>query len=215
MRQLLTRAVVVLALSGCSLFPPPPDPDVVEPLWLERQQRVAALDSWDLRARAALNRYDRAFNVSLSWRRRPQGETLLLEAPLGQGVVRIDSLADGGYRLRLPDGAEIYRDSAEQLFTDVFGWSLPVSGLGYWVRGIPRPGAPHRYRLDQAGRARSLAQDGWELTYNGYFDAPSPDDLPRRLNLQREAVTIKLVIERWQNAAEAPAADPLFPDFER
>ena len=51
---------------------------------------------------------------------------MLLEAPFGQGVLRIECAGPGQYRLRLPDGQLFENTTAEALLDDVVGWSLPI-----------------------------------------------------------------------------------------
>lgn len=154
-----------------------------------------------------------AYNIGLRWQRDPQRFVLLLEAPFGQGVFRIDAYGSGGYRLRLPDGQEYRNRTPEALLDEVIGWSLPVSGMQYWIRGLPRPGADYRIQLDEFGSAIRIRQDRWEIEITDYFDAGLEPRLPRRINLARDDLNIRLVIERWQQSeAERPSPD-LFPDF--
>ena len=95
------------------------------------------------------------------------------------------------------------------------GWSLPISGLDYWIRGLPRPQAEAAHRFDAEGLTRSIRQDGWDIEYRDYFSADDEaPPLPRRLTLMNETLTLKLAIERWQaSTARAEDAD-LFPSFD-
>jgi outer membrane lipoprotein LolB len=96
---------------------------------------------------------------------------------------------------------------------EVVGWSLPIGGLEFWIRGIPQPGADYRPRLDAGGRARSIRQDSWEISYLDYFDAQPAPQLPRRIKLSRDELTLKLVIERWQQTEVEADTSDLFPEF--
>ena len=138
---------------------------------------------------------------------------MLLEAPFGQGVFRIDADAEGGYRLRLPDGRELVDSTPEALLEQVIGWSLPIGGMEYWIRGMPRPGSDYRHRVNAAGLARSIRQDRWEIVYSDYFDAAAEPALPRRMRLARDDLNIKLVIERWRQTELEQDGSDLFPDF--
>ena len=138
---------------------------------------------------------------------------MLLEAPFGQGVFRIDRPAAGQYRLRLPDGREFINRSPEALLEEVVGFALPISGLEFWIRGLPHPGSEYRHRLDADGRARLISQDDWDIDYLDYFAAAPEPPLPRRLRLTRDELTLRLVIERWQPATVEAAPSDLFPEF--
>ena len=95
----------------------------------------------------------------------------------------------------------------------MIGWSLPISGLEYWIRGIPRPDSAYSHHLDQAGRARSINQDQWAIGYLDYFVGQEEPQLPRRIKLVSEKVTLKLVIEHWQRPKIDVSPADLFPVF--
>jgi outer membrane lipoprotein LolB len=181
-------AAVVLAAAGCMRPGGLSDDDEAQRLWASRQQAVAALDSWDIHARAALTLKGEAYNIGLNWERTSDRFMLLLEAPFGQGVFRIDGDVGGPYRLRLPDGQVFTNATPEALLEEVVGWSLPI-------------------------RARSIRQDSWEISYLDYFDAQPAPQLPRRIKLSRDELTLKLVIERWQQTEIEPDTSDLFPEF--
>jgi len=155
-----------------------------------------------------------SYHVGLQWKQEGKGLLMLLEAPFGQGVFRIDTVADGGYRLELPDGQVFENSSPEALLDAVFGWSMPISGMYYWIRGLPRPGSDYLDSLYDSGRTRSIHQDRWSIEYREYFeDGPDPR-LPRRMDLERDDIRIKLVIERWQQAEVEQQPIDLFPEFD-
>ncbi len=207
-------ALALLALAGCAR--PSIESDAsARAVWEAQQQLLRGVDRWDLHARAALRVEGGAYQVGIRWRRGPGLFTLLLEAPFGQGVIRIDSLPFGGYELGLPDGQRFAGDSPDVLLEEVTGWSLPVNGLEYWIRGLPHPGSDYRHRSNRDGRARWIRQDDWSIDYIDYFadnDATNAG-LPRRIDLERRQIRLKLVIERWQAAELDATPSDLFPDF--
>lgn len=207
-------AALALAISACSGLGGLSDDSQQQRLWAQQQIAAAGVREWDMYARGALSLKGEAYNVGIRWQRDIGGRfMMLLEAPFGQGVFRIDAIEPGVYELLLPDGALFTNSTAEALLQDVVGWSLPISGLDYWVRGLPRPDGSYSHRVDSGGRARSIRQDGWDIAYLDYFDAADKPALPRRLRLQGETVTLKLVIERWQPAQLRSDDADLFPSF--
>lgn len=166
-------------------------------------------------ARAALRLEGAAYNIGIRWQRQRDGRfMILLEAPFGQGVFRIDSSESGGYRLSLPDGQSFVNTTAEALLEDAVGWSLPISGLDFWIRGLPHPQAAYSRRLDSNGRARSIRQDDWDIEYQEYKPASDGGPkLPRRMRLVGDTVTLKLVVEHWQPPPSENSNADLFPSF--
>jgi len=202
-----------VAIAGCSQSGRLEDEQRAQELWAARQQALLNLDTWDVHARAAIKLEGAAYNIGIRWQRQAQNSTILLEAPFGQGVFRIESAAGGTYRLRLPDGRVFENNSAEALLEEMIGWSLPISGLEYWIRGLPRPDSAYSHRLDSAGRARSIGQDQWAIDYLDYFAREDDLQLPRRVKLVSDKVTLKLIIERWQQSTIEASPSDLFPSF--
>lgn len=213
MIRTLVFAAFALAAVGCSQLGSMSGDPRAEQLWNARQQAAAEFDNWDLRARAALRLKGEAYNINLSWKRAPDRFSILLEAPFGQGVFRITSGSDGVYRLHLPDGQQIVNSTPEALLEDAVGWSLPIDGLEYWIRGMPQPGGNYFRRIDAEGRARTISQDRWDISYTDYFDTEPEPQLPRRIKLAREELSLKLVIEHWQPDPGEQAPSDLFPEF--
>ncbi len=208
-------AVIVVAISACSGLGTLSQDPHTQQLWSEREAALTEVRQWDMYARGALKLEGEAYNIGIRWQRELDGRfMMLLEAPFGQGVFRIDATAAGTSRLSLPDGQTFENSSVEALLEEAVGWSLPISGLDYWIRGMPQPQAEHVHRLDADGRTRSIRQDGWDIDYLDYFSAADAPELPRRLKLANDTVTLKLAIERWQpSTMDAENAD-LFPSFD-
>ncbi len=203
----------MLAVTGCSQLHGPSNSAQKQQLWSRQQQAMGAVNSWNIHARAALKLKGGVYNIGLSWQRDADRFMLLLEAPFGQGVFRIDGSVRDKYRLRLPDGQVFSNATPEALLEDVIGWSLPISGLEYWIRGMPQPDADFSRRIDSRGRARSISQARWTIVYLDYFDAPLEPQYPRRIKLSRDDLTLKLVIERWQQSEAGQDPPDLFPEF--
>jgi len=211
--RLFFLACIAAAIAGCSQSGRLADKQRAQQLWEVRQQALLDLDSWDVHARAALKLESGVYNIGIRWQRQAETSRILLEAPSGQGVFRIESAAGGKYRLRLPDGRVFEDSSAEALLEKMIGWSLPISGLDYWIRGLPRPDSDYSHRLDEGGRARSINQDQWSIGYLDYFARQQNLQLPRRVRLESDKVTLKLIIERWQQPTSDARPSDLFPTF--
>lgn len=200
-------------MAGCSQFGSLPENQQAQQRWAARQPTLLDFKTWNIHARAAIRLEGGAYNIGLRWQRQVENSMILIEAPFGQGVFRIESSTVGTYQLRLPDGRVSESKSAEALLEDMIGWSLPVSGLEYWIRGIPRPDSTYSHYLDQEGRARSIRQDDWTIDYREYFAQAEGLQLPRKIKLVNETVTLKLIIERWQQPNIDVNPSDLFPDF--
>lgn len=189
------------ALSACTTLPVPPAGD----LWQQRQPALTAIRHWVISGRLAILTPQSGWHIRVRWQQQADDYLIQLDAPLGQGAAELRGNA-GSVTLRTADG-EFSAASAEALLEQRLGWQLPVSGLRYWIRGLPDAGAAVEHRtLDTAGRLTGLRQSGWDIEFRHYTAIPAsaaPRALPDKIFLVRRsaspdaALDIRLVIERW------------------
>lgn len=199
------KAACVLALvalaAGCATLAGTPVDD-------------AALD-FELQGRIALRYGADGGNARIAWRHAASSDDLMVTNPIGQGIARITRQRDE-VMLVTADGKEYRALDAESLTQSVLGWRLPLAGLPDWVRARPVPGRPAQLRKTEAGQIESVEQDGWLIEYQTWDGA-----LPARIRLSRgasgganaaqgagTAVEIRLVIDKWTLASEAPDQVP-------
>lgn len=213
MLRSVSLACAVLVIAGCSQFGSLSEQRQAQALWASQQQLLAQYNDWDMHSRAVIKLEAEAYNIGIRWQRDPDRFMMLLEAPFGQGVFRIESEPGQAYRLSLPDGQVFENLTAEALLEDVIGWSLPISGLDYWIRGMPRPGSVYSHRVSADGRTRSIKQDQWDISYLDYFEQQEDSLLPRKLELANDTITVRMIVERWQAAKQEDSRSDLFPEF--
>ncbi|MEJ0045339.1 MAG: lipoprotein insertase outer membrane protein LolB [Rhodospirillales bacterium] len=119
-----------------------------------------------------LREQERNLSGGIRWQHNAAHDDILLLSPLGQGVMQIERDA-GGATLRTADDKTYHATDPEQLAFDVTGWSIPVSGLSAWVRGVPRPGPAAGLVRDDAGRLTRLTQDEWTIEYRNTSQPPA------------------------------------------
>lgn len=184
--------------------------------WTQYQLEAGKINNWDLHARAAIFVGDDVHNIGLNWRHSADEFLMILEAPFGQGVFRLESNRNAGLaaKLSLPDGRVVYAETAEAALEKVVGWSIPVSGLESWIRGLPQHKTKFSHELNVDGRLKSLQQNDWRINYLDYFDFKEPSKgLPRKMYLKRDRLALKIVIEHWQKPEMTSGDTELFPDF--
>jgi len=134
-------------------------------------------------------------SAGVRWTHRGVEDEILLLAPLGQTVARVFSDAQGV--LLETSGKQYFEQDAETLTERVLGWHLPLSGMRYWVLGLPASGTVASIERTENGQVSVLRQDGWEVKYTRYA-AETPDSLPLRLTLRRDGMEIQLFIDEWE-----------------
>lgn len=189
----LSIGLLLLALlGGCAQLPQRAAGTWQPPDWPE----------WSLRGRVAVHAGEQGWHANLSWRQTPAGYQLELSGPLGQGAVRMHG-DDVGVTLERADGLRDWAPDADDLLARNTGWILPVGGLRYWVLGRAVPERPAQWERDADGRPLRLRQDGWDIRYSSYQDQPGRAPMPKRIDLERDGIRARLLIDAWTGPAAA------------
>lgn len=192
MKQLLLVLALVGALAGCAggwLRPAPPP--VAAPL-----NSLEAIRDWQVDGRIAIQRGDEGWSAKLRWDQRTDGYQVRLIAPLGRGTYELAGNADG-VELLVPDGRTFAATDAEALMREHLGWSLPVAGAEYWMRGLLAPDpAPDYVRRDDAGQLTDLEQAGWRVSILKR-SASEGFSLPAKLFMHYGDMKVRIVVQNW------------------
>jgi len=181
----LYSLVLLLALSACAT-------KAVPLLHRPAQPELAA---YAFNGRVAVKHNGERSSAGVRWTHRGVEDEILLLAPLGQTVARIFSDAQGV--LLEASGKTYFEQDAETLTERALGWHLPLSGMRYWVLGLPAAGAEAGIERAENGQIKVLRQDGWEINYTRYA-AETQDSLPLRMNLSRDGMEMQLLIDEWE-----------------
>lgn len=190
--------LAALLLAGCAAVPEAPLPDVPPEQALElREQRLGAIRHWTCVGRVGATDGRDSLSASMRWVQNRDGYRIRLSGPLGQALVELTGSA-AGVSLRTAESGTFYASTPEVLLDEQFGWRLPVSGLRYWILGLPMPDAAVSLReLDEHGRIRRLAQSGWRIEYLDYTQVDGVD-LPSRLELRHPDLSARIAVRTWQ-----------------
>ena len=193
--------VAVLVLAGCQTLPravaPVSDGSPPEIAFADRQARFADIDTWTLRGRSALSNDGRGWNGTISWEQRGTALDLRFLAPLGAGTLRIQG--DGELmHVQASDGTDFLTTDPDLELARFLGVEVPVTAMRWWVLGVPVPGVEaHEVELDEAGRAVSMTQAGWLVSYPRYTERGG-QIIPGIVVAERAGTRVRLIIDRWE-----------------
>jgi outer membrane lipoprotein LolB len=166
---------------------------------------LAQLDRWQLNGRLAVRTASDGSTANIQWvQDGDDAYAIEFSGPFGQGAAAVRAAA-GVVTMELPDQPMVAAADAETLLASQLGWTIPVSGLRYWILGVPAPDAPAETVLDNDGLLVELSQSGWRAEYQRY----KPVDgvmLPGKVTLTHAEVRLRFVIDRWRVTAPEPAA---------
>ncbi len=186
---------LLLSVAGC-VTTPPISTEATELAWQARQALLQQQQVWTLQGRIAVSLDDEGWQAGLHWRQRGDAFVIELIDPLGRKVARFEG-DPTGVVMTTSKGQTAYAATAEELMQRQTGFSLPLTGLRYWVLGLPDPAATQDgIALDGAGRLSQLSQSGWDVAYQQYQAMPLTE-LPRKINLTNQQLNARLIVKDW------------------
>lgn len=192
--RLAALGAVAVLLAACASLPPPA-PSAAEAL--------SSVDApFSLGGRISARRGDAGVAGNFAWTHDPQHDAIDLATPLGQTLAQLSGNAQE-VSVRLSDGRVESASSWSALTQKAFGVTIPVDGLAWWIRALPRPQARYGVERDASGRVSVLRQDGWDVVY-AYADDASRQ--PARATLRypgADPIEVRVVVDRRETTGSA------------
>jgi outer membrane lipoprotein LolB len=196
-RLAAVMTVAAALLDGCASLMPPSEGGAENAEWTKRQSRLSAIERWTVQGRVAIETAAEGATATINWNQDGESYSMRIVAPLGQGTFELQGNAEA-VSLRAPDNKTLTARDPQALMQQSLGWSLPLAGLKYWVRGLPQPDHPvEQLRLDEAGRVLDMEQDGWRISLLRYSDV-NGIELPEKIFMASDPLKMRLVISEWK-----------------
>ena len=165
-------------------------------LWSAHKQQLTRLDGWQISGKVGIRAPKDSGSATLFWLQRQDYYDIRLSGPLGRGAARLTG-RPGSVLLEVANQGRYEAPTPEELLGEQLGWSLPVSHLVWWVRGLPAPGSKSRVTLNGDSRLANLEQDGWKIEYLSYVEQ-NGFWLPERVKHHGPDLDVTLVVKDWQ-----------------
>jgi outer membrane lipoprotein LolB len=189
-----SAAIAACALAGCVTTPP--QAPAVAQNWEARRAELQQQSAFDLKGRLAVAAGKEGFNARLRWQQDGAQSSLALDGPLGVGGVRI-STNGTDIEVLNSKGERLDSEAARTEIATRLGFEPPLSSLRYWVLGAPDPATRAEETLDEQQRLARLIQNGWDIEYATYAEV-NGKWLPSRMNLKRDDVRVRVLVDGWQ-----------------
>lgn len=184
--QRISLLALLLLASGCSLQSRPPLPAEL----LAMQDNIA-LSHWQLSGKLGIRNQQQTQSAYLNWQQCGELFDIRLSGPLGQAGARLQG-SRASVTLQTADNTSS-ASNPEQLMQQQLGWSMPISQLHYWVRGIPSPNQGYRNNPDNNG----FEQAGWHISYPQLQQVDSLT-LPAKVIATHPRLKLILLLKNWQ-----------------
>lgn len=191
-------------ISGCTYFVPTPQP--VAPTsfqtqsWEKRETDLNALVEWTIRGAFSFDEQGgKPRMASYTWEQHGQTYTIYIHAALNlYGAVIKGSPTE--VQLFRGSSKPVTANSPESLMQSQLGYSLPISDLQYWIRGLPAI-SKHSATYDNWGHISTLKQDGWTVHFDRYRSISNEPfknvDVPRLLEMSNGNINLRIAIINW------------------
>lgn len=199
MRHILFAGLILILLCGCSVSQKQQQAlTKKEPkTWQQTKEKLAELKSYIASGKAAFNQNGKGGSASLRWQQASDRFSIDLSLPLA-GTLKIKG-EPNLVSLMKPSGELAVAKTPEELVKKAFGFEIPVSGLRYWLIGLPAPDpAPVRILFNNEQRIGLLEQHGWVIEYQSYTNT-SGMLLPEKITLERGDVKLKFIFTQWSS----------------
>jgi len=186
----------LIILSGCTTLSSSSQPSSDFDQWEAHKAHLSDLKHWQMNSRIFIQTKDDGFSSSIRWVQEVQSYQLRFSAPFGQGIYHLTGNPEK-VSILLPDNTEQTAADPETLMKQALGFKLPVSGLSYWLRGLPYPEDPDRnIILDRNERLSELNQAGWDIKISRYLHKDGYY-LPTKLTMENRHLKMKMVVKQW------------------
>jgi outer membrane lipoprotein LolB len=197
-RRLAAITLAGALLAGCAVQPPPVEGPGLRP-------DPALMRQWMASGRIAVAGAGEGGSGAFVWHQEGATSRLDVRGPLGVGALQIVATPD---TLSMTDGSgrEVPAAAVRSELAQRIGADVPWSSLGYWMLGLPAPGAPASVSDAPAAPWRVIEQEGWRVSYEAYVRS-AEYSLPQRLTATRGGVRVKLLIDLWTPGGGAGPRD--------
>ncbi len=186
----------VLMFSACiSISQAPPTEDAKQ-IWDARTSYLYGLDDWQAKITLIGNSHQQKFKTRVSWKQQSENYQIKLRDFIGRTIAIIDA-TPSGVVAKTSKGERYQGDDPEALINELFAINIPVTGMRYWLQGIPLPNEKiDQLMLGDNGLATSLSQQGWKISYPHYLQN-DPYKMPSQVNLEFENISLTVKISQW------------------
>jgi len=186
-----------LLLTGCiSLTAPKANTNYTATSKEQHKQQLSKITKWEMQGAFSLQSPQESQIANYKWSvQKYNSYQLSITSAMNLYSVIINRNQNSTYLINNKKQT-ITAATPEKLLEKTIGYSIPVSNLYYWSRGVAAPGA-NKAQYSDNGHLTQLDQDGWHIVFSKYTNQNNID-LPQTINLSRNDITIKLIVKNWK-----------------
>jgi outer membrane lipoprotein LolB len=196
---------IVLCMCGCIQMTVPQSNAVIPSMsHAVLAARLMQLTSWNAQGALSIQYDGKSSIANYSWAQH-NARTYDIHIDSALNVYTLQLIGnDHGVTLIKNNVIVARANTPEGILQKTMGWSLPISNLMYWYRGLPVPSLANHVSYDASGALKTLSQDGWQIQFSNYQVARNLI-VPRVMTLARDGMRVKIVTKAFDaGIANAP-----------
>ena len=210
----ITIMLTCLMISSCANLCPDPlskaESNYQQVAFKQRQQKLSNIRKWTLKGsfsvtfpRPKTHKLDTQM-ARFQWQQNPDPQQYTIDMLASFDVAKLTIKSDtSGITLKKNDTPQPHTYASPEALTQAaLGFTLPVSNLYFWIRGVVSPltesSAP---TVDHFQHLIHIQQGNWSVSFS-HFITTKQGDLPLRILIQNPEKQLKLIIvtrkESWK-----------------
>jgi len=188
-------------LTACVSVTQVPSSGDANQLWESRSDYLYKQNHWEAHLSLIGVSHQQKFKTRAVWLQDGDHYIIKLRDFIGRTVAVIEGSPEG-VNAKTSKGQKFQGETAEQLIKQLFDINIPVSGMRYWLLGIPKPNVDvARLQLDDHGLAELIDQQDWSMVYSQYKDNNSLN-MPAQMMLGYNDIDLQVKVSQWTFHAE-------------
>jgi outer membrane lipoprotein LolB len=192
--------MLITMISGCSTINQNSSPVLISSnpkmSWKQHRDQLSNLNHWKLSGVIGIVSNHQGESANFQWDQSKGLFNIEISGPLGIGAIYLKGNKNKT-TLISSKGKHYTANNPEELMYTQMGWYVPITGLSFWVKGIPIPNQPAKKKLNNLGLISTLYQNGWEINYDNYILVNKKYPLPRKIIMIGNGLKIKLINKKW------------------
>ena len=191
----------IIVLSGCSQFTSDVDdvPLSTNLTWEQQQQKLQQLDHWTLTGKLAIFLENDRQTANIYWKQQGDNYSIQLTTFIGTRILQVTKNEQGVEIINNDDEVFTGQDANTLIKQLSPGLDLPISALQQWIKSNP---ANASYQLNDQQQVSDIlgfdaSQNIWEVSFQQYQNF-SGIALPKRVDLKRDNIRLKIAINQWK-----------------
>ena len=189
--------LLVSLLSACVSVTQVPPAEDVKQIWDARANYLYQQEDWEAQLSLVGVTDQQKFKTRVVWDQQSDDYQIKLRDFIGRTIAIIDG-SPSEVVAKTSKGQRYQGDDAETLINELFAINIPVTGMRYWLQGLPVPSVDvDQLKFNDDGLAHTLNQQGWKISYP-YYMSNQPYKMPSQVLLEFEDIKLTVKISQWK-----------------